>query len=153
MGERAGLAAGAPVPAVGRVLGVGVDMVTISELERYVPAGAGGGVAPGEDELDAFVRRAFTPAERAQAWGRARPTEFLAGRFAVKEAVFKAVAPLTRDGFDLRKVESLDGSDGAPRVTLAGPLALVFAEAGVRDVLVSVSNEGDLAVAFAVAQG
>lgn len=137
------------------VRGIGIDMATISEFERYWPGGAGaaGASACAEAELGPFIRRTFTPAELACARERGkRGAEFLAGRFAVKEAVFKAVAPLTAEGFDLRIVECLPDPSGAPRVTLSGPLAPVLAEAGVADVLVSITNEGDYAVAVALVQ-
>ena len=129
--------------------GVGIDMVTISEIERFLPDAAALG---DEVALDPLIRRTFTPAERAQAAGRVRPAEYLAGRFAVKEAVFKAVAPLTREGFDLRIVETLADENGAPHVTRTGALAPVLDEAGVRELFVSITNEGDVAAAFVVAQ-
>ena len=138
------------------VRGIGVDVVAIAELAGHVPEGAGGGVVPDGAALDAFVLGTFTEAELAQAWGRPRPAQYLAGRLAVKKAVLKAVAPveaLASDGFDLRVIECIDGEDGAPRVTLAGPLLPVLARAGTSDVLVSISNEAGLAIAFAVAQG
>ena len=135
------------------VLGVGVDLARISDFDRCWPVGPDG-AAPAEADLDAFVRRTFTEAERAEARGRGRGgARYLAGRFAVKGAVFKAVAPLTREGFDLRCVECLADDAGAPRVVREGPLAAVLAEAGVDEVLVSITNEGDLALAMAVAQG
>ena len=138
------------------VRGIGVEVVAIAELAGHVPEGAGDGVVPDGGMLDAFVRGTFTEAELAQAWGRSRPAQYLAGRLVVKKAVLKAVAPveaLASDGFDLRVIECIDGEDGAPRVTLAGPLLPVLARAGTSDVLVSISNEAGLAIAFAVAQG
>lgn len=66
--------------------------------------------------------------------------------------MFKAVAPLTSSGFDLRLVSSYDDEDGAPHLEVTDALAPVLAEAGVREVLVSVTNEGDVATAFALAQ-
>lgn len=131
------------------VLGVGVDMVTISEIARWWPENA---AEVPDLSLDPFIRRTFTAAELAQARTRYNAPEYLAGRFAVKEAVFKALAPCTAEGFDLRIVECVDDEAGAPRVCLTGALAPVLAEVGAREVLVSISNEGDMAVAFAVAQ-
>lgn len=138
------------------VRGIGVEVVAIAELAGHVPEGAGDGVVPDGAALDALVLGTFTEAERAQAWGRARPAQYLAGRLAVKKAVLKALAPVVPpadEGFDLHIVECTDNEDGAPRVTLAGPLAPVLARAGASDVLVSISNEAGLAIAFAVAQG
>ena len=149
------------------VLGIGVDMVTISEIARLLPEGglaaASGERAPAAPgaatadasprrHLDAFVRRTFTTDELAQAALRHDQASYLAGRFAAKEAVFKALAPRTASGFDLRVVETLDDAAGAPHVSTHGPLAGVLAEAGATEVLVSITNEGDCAVAFALAQ-
>lgn len=138
------------------VRGIGVDVVAIAELAGHVPEGAGDDVVPDGAALDAFVLGTFTEAERAQAWGRARPAQYLAGRLAVKKAVLKALAPVVPpadEGFDLRVIECIDDEGGAPRVTCAGPLAPLLARAGASDVLVSISNEAGLAIAFAVAQG
>ena len=130
------------------VLGVGVDMVELAEFTRLC-----GGLDGLPDEGDAFVLRSFSDAERAQAAVRHRPAEYLAGRFAVKEAVFKATAHLVPGGYDLRRVESLDDEDGRPCVTMGGRFGELMVQAGVREVLVSITNEADYVVAFAVAQG
>ena len=133
------------------VRGIGIDLLSLPEFRRIcgdwgAPGQAGAGIA------NAFVSRTFTAAELAQAAGRHDPCEFLAGRFACKEAVFKAVAPLTSEGFDLRLVETLDASTGQPQVSLAGALAPVLSEAGVTSVLVSITNEEQYVLAQALAQ-
>lgn len=127
---------------MGPVKGVGVDMVQVSEMRRLC----------GDDLLTAFARRTFSSAELDQARERQDPAEFLAGRFAVKEAVFKALAHLTKEGFDLRIVETVDDENGRPCVSATSRLAPVFAETGADELLVSITNEGDFAVAFVVAQ-
>ncbi|MDY4041521.1 MAG: holo-ACP synthase [Collinsella sp.] len=130
------------------VLGIGIDAVTISEIARYWPEDGGAG-----SPLDPFIRRSFSEREIAQARERGSAgASFLAGRFAIKEAVFKAVAPRTSSGFDLRLVSSYDDADGAPHLEVTDALVPVLAEAGVREVLISVTNEGDIATAFALAQ-
>ena len=131
--------------------GVGIDLVNLPEF-RGICGGWGAGGATDASAANAFVSRTFTAAELAQAAGRHDPCEFLAGRFACKEAVFKAVAPLTSEGFDLRLVETLDAPTGQPRVTLDSALAPVLAEAGVTSVLVSVTNEVDYVAAIAWAE-
>ncbi len=123
------------------IRGVGIDTVDVVEMERLCA-----------DARGAFVTHTFTSAERAQAFERHRPCECLAGKFAVKEAVFKALAPLTAEGFDLRLVETIEDANGYPRVTLDGPLAGVLAEAGASELLVSITNERELATAFVIAQ-
>lgn len=124
------------------IRGIGIDSVDIAEMGRLC-----------EDAEGSFVTRAFTEAERAQAFARRLPAECLAGKYAAKEATFKALAHLTAEGFDFRVVETLEDENGCPRVTCAGPLATVLAEAGVFSLLVSITNESGIATAVVLAQG
>ncbi len=123
------------------VKGIGIDLVDIAGMERLCG-----------DPDSAFMRRVFTSAEREQAAARHKPAQVLAGKFAAKEAAFKALAQLTAGGFDFRKVETLEDENGAPHITTTGPLAEVLAEAGVSELLVSITNEGNLAQAIVLAQ-
>lgn len=129
------------------IKGVGIDLVDLEEFR-----GRCEGFSAEAAEPCAFVARTFTAAELAQARERHDACQYLAGRLACKEAVFKAVAPLTCDGFDSRLVETVDAASGQPQVNMGGTLAEVYAAAGVDSVLVSVTNESGLAEAIAVAQ-
>ena len=122
------------------IKGIGTDLVQISRIRRAMDT-----MSPG-----AFAHM-FTEAELAVSKGKARPEDYLATRFACKEAVFKALAPLTvKKGFDLRIVETLNHSDGSPYIHITDPLRSVMEEAGVSTILVSISTEADLAQAFVV---
>lgn len=123
------------------VLGIGVDSVDIDEMARIC-----------EDPQGSFVRRTFSEAERTEALSRYDSASSFAGKFAVKEAVFKALAHRTKEGFDLRIVETLEDESGYPRVTTTGRLAPVLEEAGVSELLVSITNEKGVATAIALAQ-
>jgi len=146
------------------VVGIGVDMVCLSEFRRlcggfgrvpaHVTRNHGEGLAPEPTgKANAFVARTFSDAERAQALERGDSVEYLAGRFAVKEATFKALSRQRQENlFELRVIESLDDENGAPYVVASERIAPVLAAAGASEVLVSISNEGDYVVAFALAQ-
>lgn len=122
------------------VIGIGTDLVQISRIRRAMDT-----LAPGA------LARMFTAAELAVAKEKAKPEEYLATRFACKEAVFKALAPHTaKNGFDLRIVETLNHPDGSPYIHITDPLQAVMQEAGVRQILVSITTEADLAQAFVV---
>ena len=123
------------------IRGIGIDSVDIEEMARLTA-----------DADGAFARRTFSDAERAEAYARHDAAACLAGKFAVKEAVFKAIAQYTEAGFDFRRVETLEDKNGCPHVTLTGPLAPVLAEAGVTELLVSITNEKDVATAIVLAQ-
>lgn len=122
--------------------GIGIDLVTISEIERLC-----------KDTNEVFAERTFSELERAQAEEAANRYEFLAGRFAVKEAVFKAISSYDLNAdFDFRIIETEKLENGAPRVVVNKKLAEVMSKAGVSQVLVSISNEGDFAIAIAQVQ-
>lgn len=123
------------------VLGVGVDMVDINEVKRFMEID------------DAFERHTFTEAEQKLAEKAADKAQYFAGLFAVKEAVFKALGHRTKEKlFDFRCVETLHHKDGAPYVQPTEELQKYMNESGVKDIQVSITNEDHFAVAFAVAQ-
>lgn len=130
------------------IKGVGIDAVTISEMEQLCSDHPKGN--PLEDP---FVTYTFTAAERALLQGYPRVFEALAGMYAVKEAVFKAVAHLTPEkSFEFRIVEVLHRADGYPYVNITDELHPILQAAGVSDVQVSITNEGDTATAIAIVQ-
>ena len=125
------------------IRGVGVDMVSISEMRRLLDL---------ETAKGAFERRTFTPAEQDIASAHHNQAEYYATRFASKEAVTKAVAPLgPKAGYDLRIVETLNREDGSPYINITEPLESILKDVQVDTLHVSISTEGDFAVAFVVA--
>jgi len=124
------------------IQGIGVDTVCISDLAMIAARTTSGGFG-----------RMFTSRELAQAKEKPRPAEFLASRFAVKEAVFKAVAHLLEEKhFDLRQVETMNRPDGSPYVHLDGIMQSILDRAGVHRLHLSITTEGDFATAFVIAE-
>jgi len=124
------------------VLSTGIDIVEIDRLEEVI-------VRRGERFLD----RVFTPAERAYCSARPRPVMHYAGRFAVKEAVLKAIRTGWVQGIGWRDIEVEIGEMGEPSVHLTGG-ALARAEAmGIEAIHISISHTEHHAVASAVAEG
>lgn len=122
-------------------IGIGVDAVTISEVGHL------------DRKASAFTQSTFTEREIAEAATRGKDrASYLAGRFAAKEAVFKAIAHLTPEKtFDMRVIETLAAPDGSPQVNMTPAFTQICEKAGVENVLISISNEGDMAIAFAMA--
>lgn len=116
----------------------GIDLLRISRLAEVNPA-----------IRARFIRRVYTKTEIAQARD---DNETLSGIFAAKEAVSKAL------GTGIGKVawqdiEILHAPSGEPGVLLHG-VALEVAQAkGLADWAVSITHEGGMAAAVAVAQG
>ncbi len=125
------------IPALlGVPIGCGIDVV---ELPRFKRALTRGGAA--------FLRRVFTA--REQAYARARKkTELLhlAGRFAAKEAVIKAVSQITPARLlAMRQVEVRNDAFGRPHIILHR------AGLGRVKVHISLSHVKSVAVASAIA--
>ncbi|ACA59016.1 holo-acyl-carrier-protein synthase [Candidatus Desulforudis audaxviator MP104C] len=123
------------------ILGIGVDLVSVKRI-RSASERTGG----------RLLVRLFTPAERDCCRARRAAYECYAARFAAKEAVFKALGT-GFSGCCWHDVEITNGPGGGPVVALTGSAARVAARRGITGVLLSLSHEGDQAVAFAIAVG
>ena len=120
---------------VERGIGCGVDVV---ELERFRASVRRGGAR--------FLQRIFTEAELAYSRARKRTTLLhLAGRFAAKEAVLKALWQLNpRATLTMKQVEVCNDRLGRPRAVLHGRASGVA-------VHISLSHVKTVAVASAIA--
>lgn len=120
-----------------RVSGIGIDLVSISQFAELDKKSKG-----------ALMERTFSAMEKAEVETAPEKYSFLAGRFAVKEAVFKAVAHLTPEkSFDFRIVETKKNPDGSPEIVITEELSGILHSAGITKLLVSITNQGDFALA------
>lgn len=97
-----------------------------------------------------FLRRVYTEAESAYAMDGANRAERLAGRFAVKEAVMKALGTGKSQGILWRDVETLRGRFGKPEVRLHGQAEKWVKVRGWGAAHVSITHDGGKAVAFVI---
>jgi len=79
--------------------------------------------------------------------------ETLAGRFAAKEAVMKALGTGWREGVEFRGIEILNEPSGKPYVVLHGTTDEKAESLGVAAWHVTITHTEDLAIASAVAEG
>lgn len=126
------------------VLGIGLDLVAVARMgnaaERHGPRLAARLLAPAEERELAALRLAGS-----------RLAEYLAGRFAAKEAVAKAtglgIAPL-----GWRNIE-ITGAGGAPACRLSGHAREIARARGIGRLLVTITHEQNFAAACAIALG
>jgi holo-[acyl-carrier protein] synthase len=97
-----------------------------------------------------FLRRVYTEGETAYAMGGANRAERLAGRFAVKEAMMKALGTGKSQGILWRDVETLRARSGKPEVRLHGQAVRWAKLRGGGAVHVSITHDGGKAVAFVI---
>jgi len=122
-----------------RIIGIGADLIEVRRVARAH-----------ERFGDRFLVRLYTPEERAYCMKRFDFACALAGRFAAKEAVVKALSPEAPTGMAYREV-AIHADGNRPRVELAGEAAALAAARGITEVKVTISHEREYALAFAVA--
>ena len=121
------------------IAGIGVDIVEIARIQALV-----------DRYGDRFLRRVYTDAEMAYAMRGVNRAERLAGRFAVKEAVMKALGTGKSQGILWKDVETLRGRSGKPEVHLHGQAVRWAKFRGGGPVHVSITHDGGKAVAFVI---
>lgn len=121
------------------ILGIGTDIVSIA---RVMAAYARHG--------ERFALRILAVAEQADYQQSQDKPRFLAKRFAVKEAVAKALRTGFRQGVSWQDIALSHDALRAPSVLLSGRAAEVFAAMNGRQCHISLSDEQDTVLVFVV---
>jgi holo-[acyl-carrier protein] synthase len=124
------------------IRGVGIDIVTVSRVERAV-----------ERWGQRFLERIFTPAEIERCQSRARPAQCLALRFAAKEAFAKALGVGMRNGLRWCDIEVVHDQLGKPDLRLHKRAQELLTTVDAEKTWLSLSDESDSAVAVVVLEG
>ncbi len=112
------------------IVGTGVDIIEVRRLRQAI-----------EKWGRSFLERVFTGEELENAKNRTSPYQHLAGRFAAKEAVFKALGD---SGLTWKDVQILNDKEGRPRCVLLRD------KDRRKEVHVSISHVKNYAVANAI---
>jgi len=121
------------------IAGIGVDIVDIARIQALL-----------DRYGERFLARVYTKAETTYAMRGANKAERLAGRFAVKEAVMKALGTGKSQGILWRDVETVRARSGKPEVHLHGQ-AVKWAQTRCGGAVhVSITHDGGKAVAFVI---
>jgi holo-[acyl-carrier protein] synthase len=119
---------------------VGIDLVMVSRIEESLARFG-----------ERFMRRIFTEREIVYAMSSPGSTaERLAARFAAKEATIKAL-DLADSGVGWRQIEVEREESGKCRLILYGAARAAADDAGVGQLSVSLTHEGDYSAAVVIA--
>jgi holo-[acyl-carrier protein] synthase len=123
------------------VVGLGIDVTSVARVERAL-----------ERFGERIWTRILTPHEQGELAARkADRAVALAGRFAAKEALSKALGG-PRDVW-WQNVEIRRGPLGAPSLTLLGPALFHAERLGVKKSLVSITHDAGVAAAIVILEG
>ncbi len=123
-----------------RIIGHGVDLVSVADMRRWI-----------EDPRDPLTRRCFTQIELEEIGYGPDRIERLAGRFAAKEAVLKALGTGFGAGIAFSDVTIYRTPGAAPQVALAGGAAAIADGLGITTWRLSISHAGEMAIASVIA--
>lgn len=121
------------------IIGIGVDTVEISRFQRFLDAGN-----------SALIKRIFTPHEQDYCLKKKQAAASLAVRFAAKEAFLKALGTGLRDGISWQEMEIVNQENGRPDLQLSGTALELLRERGAFKTHLSLSHDGNQAVAMVV---
>lgn len=123
------------------ILGVGIDIVEIERVKKAI-----------DNRTERFSARILAPDELVE-WEAiitdSRKAEYLAGRFAVKEAVSKAFGSGIGE-ISFQDIIIYKDGKGKPEVRLDGNAQQIAERMGVSSVWISISHSKDYAVAQAI---
>lgn len=123
------------------ILGIGIDITDIERIEGLL-----------QRHRERFLNRVFTPHEIDACAMRHHAPTFLSGRFAAKEAAFKALGTGRFSGVSFREI-SVETAHGAPNLILTGKAHELARDLGVTKTHVSISHDRGCAVAVVIVEG
>lgn len=119
------------------IKGIGIDIVQIARVEKLLMT-----------HTKRFLERTFTQKEINYCQQKARPAQHYAGRFAAKEALMKAVGK----GLVFIDIEIENTAGNPPSINLSGKAKQVVAQAGITNILLSISHDHEYSIAQVVTE-
>lgn len=123
------------------IYGIGADMTALERIEKLH-----------KKYGQAFAERLLSRIELLEYPQSGRPADFLAKRFAAKEAFAKAVGTGLRSPVSLRNIGVGHDELGKPEFICEPDLQKWLQAQGIKRVHLSMSDEGGRVLAFAVAE-
>ncbi len=121
------------------IYGIGVDLCNISRIKKLY-----------EKYGEKFARKILTDKEYTQLKKRAKPEQFLATRFAAKEAAVKALGTGFSQGIWFQSVEITNQESGKPNITFHDKAKDECLKQSILSNHLSLSDEKNYVVAMVV---
>ncbi|MCK5851547.1 holo-ACP synthase [bacterium] len=116
---------------------VGTDIIDVARITK---------------KRDAVISRVLIDKERGYCLSSGNPDQSLAGHFAAKEAVYKALRINNDNGISWKEIEIIHLNSGAPSVVLHNKAKKYADSNGMINIQISISHVKDFATATAVCE-
>lgn len=120
------------------IIGIGTDIIQVERIRRVL------------ERNPRFVDRVFTPGEISYCASKSNPAQSYAVRFAVKEAVMKALGTGWDGVVNWQDIEVLQDTLGKPELLAHGATQALLESRGVTRIHISLSHEKEYALASVV---
>ncbi len=124
------------------IFGIGVDIVQISRIEQAM-----------ERHGDKFAKKILAENEFQEYLANNKKVNFLAKRFAAKEAFAKALGTGFTNGLTLKQIQITHNTIGRPILILTDHAKQQTEQLNIRHYHVSLSDEREHVVAFVTLEG
>ncbi len=121
------------------ILGIGTDVIEVARIKQAI-----------DKYGERFMRRLFTATEIEYCTARKNASLHYAGRFAAKEAAFKAMQRGWGGEISWKDVEITNLSSGAPQIAFHGKALEVVTEKKMTRAFVSISHVEEIATAIVI---
>lgn len=120
------------------IKGTGADIIAIDRIKKAIT----------KDQF--FTKKIFSQEEAEYCNSKLKGEIHFAGRFAAKEAFFKALGTGYRDGMKWTEINVINDELGKPEIRISGKTLEVFKEKGMSVINLSISHTKEFAVAFVI---
>ncbi|HQO10696.1 MAG TPA: holo-ACP synthase [Clostridiales bacterium] len=120
------------------IYGIGADLIEVTRVKNSI------------EKIGGFKEKIFSPDEIVYCESKKNRFESYAGRFAAKEAYFKALGTGWRNGLAFNEIEIVNDSLGKPSVRLTGKAAVHAKDIGFVNTLVTITHIKETAAAFVI---
>jgi len=124
------------------IIGIGIDLV---EMETFVKLVKKGG--------ERFINHHFTSDEILYCNKKLNRHERYAGKFAAKEAVFKALNLRWENRFNWKEIAVINKYNSAPEIILLGKTKKIADEKKIDKIHISISHTDNYAIAMVIITG
>lgn len=119
------------------IFGIGTDIVRVARMQQSL-----------DKHGERFARRILTEHELIGYRQAGKPANYLAKRFAAKEATAKAMGTGFRNGLSLKHINVGHDEKGKPLLEFNGKAAEFMNAEGILETHISLADEQEYAVAF-----
>ncbi len=116
---------------------IGCDICEIKRIQKWV-------------DNSAFLTKHFTQNEIEYINSKVNKANTLAGLYAAKESVVKALGVGLGNGIALKEIEITHEQNGKPKVEVNHKIMNLLIKISCEDIKISISHDGEYAIAYSI---